>query len=596
MSVTQLGQELLDADPAVVARLLEGLDPDEAAVVQAAIEQADVEAWQAGREVDALRRDAEVDGAVWASTMFPFMATATMAQHMEAFWRWVWTIQRGQRSRPRVEVWGRGMAKSSSAEAAVAAVAATGRRAYGLYVSATQKLADEHVASIGGLMESRRFALAYPDTAARAVGLYGNVKGWRRNRLSTGAGFVIDALGLQAAARGIKTENQRPDFIVLDDIDARDDGPDAIAKKLDLITTTLLPAGTTDMVVLGVQNVIHPNSIFAQLANLTPEPADFLVDRIVVGPIPLVRDMEVSMQTNDEGQPRAVIVGGTPSWPGGKPLDACQADMDRMGLASFMQECQHLTKPAAGGLFSDLTYQRCRPDAVPRLAAAAVWLDPAVTSKDSSDSQGVQCDGLGVDGVIYRLHSWEERTSPQDAMRRAIMLAIVHGANTVGAETNQGGDTWDSVFAQQLAVVRTQWCETCRTLFDDADQLSAHEDREGHQRWTGLAPIFEQRKAPSDMAKVSRANEMLADYGMPGHIVHVEGTHPVLEAALFRFPKVKPLDLVDAAYWCWRDMADRRQGSPGLKTSRRVLAGGPRTRNGPAGLVRTPGGRGITRM
>jgi hypothetical protein len=45
---------------------------------------------------------------------------------------------------------------------------------------------------------------------------------------------------------------------------------------------------------------------------------------------------------------------------------------------------------------------------------------------------------------------------------------------------------------------------------------------------------------------------MLVSYEK-GNVVHVIGTHEILERALKRFPN-EPLDLADAAYWGWNDL------------------------------------------
>lgn len=59
---------------------------------------------------------------------------------------------------------------------------------------------------------------------------------------------------------------------------------------------------------------------------------------------------------------------------------------------------------------------------------------------------------------------------------------------------------------------------------------------------------------------------MLADYER-ARIVHVRGTHHVLERALKRFPVVKPYDLVDSQFWAWDDVrkiwAGSGEGDPG---------------------------------
>ena len=60
-------------------------------------------------------------------------------------------------------------------------------------------------------------------------------------------------------------------------------------------------------------------------------------------------------------------------------------------------------------------------------------------------------------------------------------------------------------------------------------------------------------------SKIERNQRMLADYEI-GRVVHVTGTHVVLEKALRRFPN-KPLDLADAAYWLWYHLEKRRRKS-----------------------------------
>ena len=69
------------------------------------------------------------------------------------------------------------------------------RRRYALYVSGTQPQADKHVQNIGRLLESNAFADMYPGMGSRGVNKYGTAKGWRRNQLQTGSGFVVDAIG-----------------------------------------------------------------------------------------------------------------------------------------------------------------------------------------------------------------------------------------------------------------------------------------------------------------------------------------------------------------------------------------------------------------
>ena len=96
---------------------------------------------------------------------------------------------------------------------------------------------------------------------------YGTSRGWRRNRLRTAGGFTIDAVGLDTAARGLKVEEQRPDLIFLDDIDGKHDTLATTAKKIATLTTSVLPAGSSNVAVIFVQNLIIKDGVASRLAD-----------------------------------------------------------------------------------------------------------------------------------------------------------------------------------------------------------------------------------------------------------------------------------------------------------------------------------------
>jgi hypothetical protein len=459
----------------------------------------------------------------WLSSLFPRAVDRSFASYHEEFWDWVWSLEDGEPAPPFVAVWPRGAGKSSSSELACAMTAARHTRRYALYVCMTQEQADDHVANVAGLLETSSFADAYPDVASRKIGKYGNIRGWRRNRLRTASGFTLDAIGLDTAARGVKIDDERPDLLILDDIDHELDSPEATAKRIRTMTRALIPSRSAAGTVLAVQNLIIPDGIFSRLVDGR---AEFLADRIVSGPHPAIKDLVYETR---EG--KTVITGGTPTWPAGMGLDVCQNDLNLMGLTAFLAEKQHEVEPPAGGMFDHLEFRHCEWKDVPDLVRVAIWVDPAVTDTKQSDSHGIQADGIASDGTIYRLFSWEARTSPHDALQRAIRKAVELGSLTVGVETDQGGDTWESTYREAL-----------RGLIEAGD-VSSHQ-----------APRFASEKASHGYGpKVHRAGQMLAAYER-GEIVHVVGTHDILERALRRFPKTKPYDLVDASFWSWHDL------------------------------------------
>lgn len=190
----------------------------------------------------------------------------------------------------------------------------------------------------------------YPDLASRSVGKYGTADSWRRDRLKTASGFTIDAMGLDTASRGLKDEWQRPDAIFLDDIDAEDDSPAETERKIKVITKSLLPARSKDAIIVFCQNLIHRNSIAAQLADGR---AQFMAGRIVSGPIPALLNFDNdSYHKNADGT--FTIDKGDPTWPGYFDLKACEAELNAIGPAAFMSECQHITdRPLPGALFRE---------------------------------------------------------------------------------------------------------------------------------------------------------------------------------------------------------------------------------------------------
>ena len=264
--------------------------------------------------------------------LYPQYVKAEFAPHHRKFWEWEDSIEPGERPAPFVGIWARGGAKSTSAELAAVDLGARSKRRYCLYVSGTQTQADDHVGNVAIMLESTALAEFYPEMGERRLGKFGNSRGWRRNRLWTAHGYVVDAIGLDTAARGVKLEEQRPDLIILDDIDDSDDSPDTTRKKIEAITKRLIPAGAGDVAILAIQNLVIPNGVFAQLAD---DRADWLADRIVSGPVPA---LEMLNYVTEHGRHR--ITGGIPTWEG-QGIERCQEMLNDMGLTAFLSECQH---------------------------------------------------------------------------------------------------------------------------------------------------------------------------------------------------------------------------------------------------------------
>lgn len=274
----------------------------------------------------------EQDWQVWLRTLFPQYFFCEFGEHHKKFWEWVWRIRLGFHEPPEINVWPRGQGKSTNAEAACAAWAARGTRKYLWYICETQDQADDHVGNVAAMLESKSMREFYPQLGERLLNKFGTSKGWKRNRIRTATGFTLDGLGLDVARRGVKLEEQRPDGKIFDDIDGKHDSPQVTAKKGEIVTTSILPAGSRDSIDLGIQNLITKDSLFSQLVDGR---AEWLIDRNVSGPIPALRDFDFEKRGR-----RYFITSGKPTWEG-QNLEVCQHFIDTWGITAFQTECQH---------------------------------------------------------------------------------------------------------------------------------------------------------------------------------------------------------------------------------------------------------------
>lgn len=437
-------------------------------------------------------------------------------QHIELF-DWAWNVKQGVRANPFVAIWSRGFGKSTTAETVAVMLGAREQRKYLLYVSETQELADSHLLAIRGMIESPIMASYYPTFAKPQISKEGNSRGWRHNRLYCGNGYVIDAIGLDTAKRGSRIMSARPDFMIFDDIDSKGDGPVITRKKIETITTSLLPAGSLDCTVCFVQNLIIETGVFAQLAQPTPP---FLKNRILSGPFPALKNFSWSM--NSAGK---VIIEGEPTW-SSFDVSECQRIVEEIGLTAFRSEYQHeITNE--GSLFENIKFQRIAIRDMPKTWRTVVAVDPAVSNSDGSDNHGIAVSAMDDKGNIYFLDSWEKRASPELALRKAFYFAIKYSADLVRIEANNGG-----------TLFLTLWDMIVEDSGIDVDRI----------------PGVELVKATSSTgSKMERASQMIVDYelGKLFHVINDQNTYIELEDALRRFPIRGADDQIDACYWAW---------------------------------------------
>ena len=477
----------------------------------------------------------------WLRTLWPATFTAELAPFHQDMLRWLFTRD-PSKSSAGAFIWPRSFAKTTLGRRAPIAMATRGYR-YVLYVQANQDMADSSVQAIGSLLTGPGVRRHYPKLGEAKKGQHGNSMGWRRSRVWTNSGLIIDAAGLDSAIRGLNLDDQRPDLIIFDDIDSRKDSVLMTEKKLETIKASILPAGAPGAAVMVLQNLITPHGVVTRLANVNPDfPQDFLFGCYVSGPHKALTGSfayELSGRDPETHKPIYCITGGTPTWPGVKGVRQLEESLNQMGPDEFIAEVQNEIKDERGSLYLGYDFRpvdRHQFD----FEDVQVWCDIAVTANDGSDSQAIAAAGRATTGQVVSLYSWEGVEGTAALMRRAIEVAVDLKASTLGIETNQGGDLWRDSFNRTWAEMLSSGAIPVGTPKPRYAEVKATTSTGGkRERWQHAKGMRER-----------------------GELLDATGTHETLFRSLKRLPENKPYDLADADAWAAQMLHKRRSPAP----------------------------------
>lgn len=418
-----------------------------------------------------------------------------LSEPHEALWSWAEGIDSPEAAvRPFIALWPRNRGKSTHAEILVADLAARKKRIYCLYVSETQEQADKHIQTIQMMLMSRPFSIYFPEMGRANVGKYGK-QTWRRSLMRTGHGVTAEAIGLDRAIRGQKIDWARPDLIILDDIDAKHDTEYETNRKLEVLTTSVLPAGASNVAVLFVQNLIHRNSIAMRLSRQPGQPgaADFLATRIISGPHKAVEGLEYSHVELPDGSLRWKITGGRSLW-NGFDLRICEDEINRVGPSAFDLESQHevdVDEPLA--LLSSADIDATRVYAHPELSELVVCVDP----EGGAGQTGIIAVGKAKVGRVEHGYTVADASTPRGASttdwaRAALRLYHNLDADAIVAEINFGGK-----MVEQVIKATTLRDEKGNILVDGADVsvIPVHASRGKQLRAQPVAALFKEGRA-----------------------------------------------------------------------------------------------------
>lgn len=294
---------------------------------------------------EAVERSRELESRgwqAWYTEIFGESFTYNLAPHHCEAIEWHWSAITQKRAGLQVQkstypaIWSRGHRKSNIVRAMVVADACLLSPGYCLYVSCTKAKVRNHAISIESLITSAKVTEYYPAVGQVRRNIQNASKGWTAEFIYSDVGYVFHYIGLDQGVAGANVDDVRPTFIVLDDVDDREDSALISENRLHVLTRSVLPTRQRDTLVFIAQNYISRHGAVYRIHTGKER---VLTNRVDTKPIPAVTNLVTEPRTID-GVVHDVITAGQPTWDW-YDLTRAQEEIDAIGLNSFIAECQH---------------------------------------------------------------------------------------------------------------------------------------------------------------------------------------------------------------------------------------------------------------
>lgn len=276
-------------------------------------------------------------------------------------------------------IWPRGHMKTTIAEhmAVVDGVLslAFGQPGFCLFIGREKTKVLENITNIETLLSSGGVLLHAPSLSrvARNEETDRN-RQWTGTFLHTAAGYVYKGGSIESSQAGSRIEKTRPTWIILDDIDGREDSPQITQTRLKRLTGEIIPMRQGNTLIYFAQNLI---SRFTVMYKIHTQQEKVLTNRKPTKPIPAVLNPVFGQRTVD-GIMQDYLISGESTWHVWD-TDRINDEIQSEGLPAFEAECQHDVAQARVGLFHKAYNDDVHPISYSQFAAiygrADAWKD-----------------------------------------------------------------------------------------------------------------------------------------------------------------------------------------------------------------------------
>lgn len=144
-----------------------------------------------------------------------------------------------------------------------------------------------------------------------------------------------------------------------------------------------------------------------------------------------------------------------------------------------------------GALWTQRGLDDYRVSKAPALTRIVVAVDPAITSGEDANENGIIVAGTGQDGAAYVFEDWSMRGSPDEWARKAVAAYRKNDADCIVAEANQGGEMVAQVI-KSVADIPVKLVRATKGKYVRAEPISALYEQ-GRIHHVGALAILEEQ-------------------------------------------------------------------------------------------------------
>jgi hypothetical protein len=308
--------------------------------------------------------------------------------------------------------------------------------------------AETHLMSFKNELETNEYLIEdYPELCQpKIVASSGRAMASNSWRIIQSNDFIFDANGIDTNSLGKKVFGQRPDLIILDDIEKGEKNYSEYqaGQQKNTVFDDIAPMNIyARMIFVGTTTM--PNSVMDQFRKYGEGQTDPELNWI--------KDQNVTVHyypaimTDDKGNERSV-------WQEKWSLEWLNSQRHLRDFAK-----NYMNRPVnTDGTF--WTNEDVIIEDIEDYGNTIISIDPAVTKGKISDYTGIAVLSRGYDetgkSVVYVRHAEQVKMSPSEIAERSAFLVDKFEVGVLYVEVNQGGDLWKDVFKNIPAKYRSK--------------------------------------------------------------------------------------------------------------------------------------------